>query len=448
MDTGRSNFSVQGRDIAAPFIGDTPVYPRTNNYSATKPIVEERMELPTSSITNTAGSFSYFEIGRPMDCSREWYIQYDRAAGTNTSGDTPYFEDWEVYSSIQDYRIIYNNKIVWSRKGEQLIEDMKNGWYLESDKELTGWAALQNGMLTVKERQARFLQAQTGLKAPMQLPWRHIHKSLPHLALPNKIRVEIWWNTDNQCVHQPATSGVVVGAKTNLKLVQDTYHLLENERGKLYYQIYDGTLPYQIKTIDHEYEWRYGWTATTGTANADATVTLTIRNLRNNAVAIRAKLQYQDHVDVAQALDRQKEIPIRDIVFNNQGKPVTVSASARGGSSQQNSQSLLLHRDNLKRFPKAAPGSLLYYVAFCPDEYVTASEHNCFGSRTISKYANPDCKITYNASFNSVMPFADMAAAQSPAYSVSLTRMYLTLTSYVHQIIYMGQSDFRRYFLV
>jgi len=441
-----------GRDTAVPFTGINPVFPRVNHYTATKPVVEERISIPTSSITNTAGSFSYFEVGRQFDGGREWHIEYDRAAGTYTAANTvPFFEDWEIYARINYVQILYNNKVVWLKKGEQMLEDMLNGWYLTSIQghhERAAFAQLQNGGLSILERQQRFVTAQTKLKAPLQVPWRHIHKSLIHLALPNKLRVEVYWNTDNQCVHQPLSTGTTVGAMTNLNLIIEAHHYLEEDRGKLYYDIYDGKMPYQIKTVDWEYEWRYGWIASVVGGNADASQNMIIRNLRNNSIGLSFKLQYQDHVDSAQTLDRQKPLPLRSVELDDQGRQVTVVFNTIGLSPTANSQSLMLNFENTKSFPNATPGSLLYFIKFCPPEYVIASEHNCFGSRNISKYSNPSVTIHYNSSINSVMPFPDFSAIQVPSGSVTLTKMYLTVTSYIHQLIFMGQSDFRRFLLV
>lgn len=464
-NSGRANMSVMGRDVAAAFTGEADIYPRRNDYQAVAPVVEERQTLATSSTSNVLGSMSYFEFGRPFDLSREWYIAYDRAAGTSsylqTVGQTVntyidangqvwpatpgYFEDYEIYSTIDYARIVYNNKPVWEKKGEQMLEDVQTGAYCTKE-ERSALAALQNGQLTVGERQVRFQQAQTQMTAPLQMPWRFLHKTLVHTALPNKIRLEIYWKTANQCIHQ-AGNGVTPGAITNLNLVIDATHLLEARRKQLYNDIYNGSMPYQIKTTDWEYEWRYGWTATTGVANTDASQTLLIRNLRNNTYAISAKLQYQDMVDVPACLDRQKALPIRSIVLDDQGKNVTISFVTKGQQPYSASQSLLLHADNVKAFPNAAPGSLLYYIKFCPNEYVLASEHNCYGARTIAKYSNPDCKITYNLSYNTVNPYPDLAVAQYPPTTPSYTKMYLTLTSYIHQLIYQGKSDFRRYLL-
>jgi len=447
-NSGRSNFAQQGRDVAAFTVGMTPVYARTNAYGTTKPIVEERFELATSSVTNVPGSYSYFEIGRQWDGSREWYLRYDRTAGTYTSGyDAPYFEDWEIYSQIAYVQVIYNNKVVWLKKGEQLIDDMMDGLYCDAD-ERGGFAKQQNGMLSLGERQARFGLAMTHMHAPLQLPWRSIKKSLIHVALPNKIRLEVYWNSNNQCVHQPLSTGTVPGTIQNLYLITDAYHMLEEDRASHYYAIYNGEKPYQIKTTDWEYEWRYGFTAASQNANTDYKIVIPIRNLRNATYAIKAKLQYQSHIDNPQTLDRQKQLPIRTMYLDDQGKNVTTFFNARGGSAYQNSQSLMLDTDNVKAFPHAAPGSILNFVKFCPNEFVLDSENNCYGSRTISKYSNPDMTIIYNSSFNVTMPYPDVSVIQNPIGTVSLTMMYVTLISYIHQLVYQGQSDFRRFLLV
>jgi len=459
---GRNNFSVQGRDIAAYFTGDSAqVYPRVNGWTATKPIVEERQWIAMSSISANPGSSSFFEIGRPCDGSREWYVEFDRAAGTYTQSSggltggppattlagtvytPPWSEDWELYSAIDYYTVSYNNKFVFIRKGEQLLHDVMNGLYC-TENERTELAKMQNGFLSIEERQARFARAQNKIKGPLQVPWRKITKSFIHIATPNKVRIDIYWLPDNKCIHQPLSTGTVSGVRSNVNLVLDGYHMLEEDRGNLYFDIYGGSVPYKLKTMDIEYEWNAPFTAAVGTQNTDAKFTLISRNLKNNCIFLRAVLRYQDNVDNPQCLDRQKELPIRTLVLEDQGRQVTVSFSGLGASPYNNSQSFMLSTENTKAFPHAHPGSLLYYIKFCPPEFVMHSEDNCFGSRTISKYTNPGFTITYNASFNTVNPFTDVSAVQIPSTSMTLTRMYFSLWSYCHQIIVMAQSDFRR----
>lgn len=456
-NSGRSQLANQSRDIAGIFY-DNPrqIYNLVNGFSTTAPLVEERQTWSTVNVTNAYGNTTRWLVDGRMDFSKEWYVTVTRTAGTHpvvtTHQNSPSFAlDFEGYTMIDTYSIIYNNKVVYSKTGEQMKDDARE---IYTPKELSAIGELVNGNLSQVQRQNRFALAQT-MVIPLQMPWRLRENALFHRALPADIVLEVKWQTADRIFHQSIPAGTTVSGATTVlptlsatcTLTLDTVHILEAARSAYFKTILDSPAPmWSLKTIEREYQMRDNPGAkTAGTANADDSRTIKIPNIRGNVFRLRVKLRYQQWVDNPRLLSDQL-LPIRSIVLKDQNKEqTTVFSYVNNYNGSTGEPSLPIYIDNVCRFPKSPVGWFNHTIAFCPNEFVLASERNCFTMRTFNKFANPEIYVLYNTSLHTTCPVPDYSALQYPqTTTLDKTLVYFDVIADEHQIILQHKGDFRR----
>jgi hypothetical protein len=92
-----------------------------------------------------------------------------------------------------------------------------------------------------------------------------------------------------------------------------------------------------------------------------------------------------------------------------------------------------IYYDHVKMWPKAQPGNNIGALAFCENELVEASDDDCFGSRTIGKYNNPEIIAEF-----------DSGSAASTAISGAA---YWDIWADVHNLLIYQAGDLRKYLL-
>ena len=83
--------------------------------------------------------------------------------------------------------------------------------------------------------------------------------------------------------------------------------------------------------------------------------------------------------------------------------------------------------ENARAYPGMEPGNWpIMMLNLCPPDLVLASEDDCFGSRCISKYNNPEFVCSW-------------------VNTVPNNAMYLDIWALTHQIIIQHKGDFRKF---
>ena len=175
------------------------------------------------------------ELDKRGDLLKGLALNVTRAAfsGGNT-GTTTAFNDFEGYSTIDNVRFFYSNKMFHECYGEELYRK-----YLQrlTEEQRTGVAALQFGNKTDAQRVAN--TAATQWTVDLMVPWDKLKKSIPMLAMPNKIRVEVNYKSLAACMRDSAS---VTCSITAAKLRCDYVHLLHDNRKIKYNQVHSKSI--------------------------------------------------------------------------------------------------------------------------------------------------------------------------------------------------------------
>ena len=190
---------------------------------------------PVQSGTVAYGGQHVFELDKRGDLLKGLALNVTRAAfsGGNT-GTTTAFNDFEGYSTIDNVRFFYSNKMFHVCYGEELYRK-----YLQrlTEEQRTGVAALQFGNKTDAQRVAN--TAATQWTVDLMVPWDKLKKSIPMLAMPNKIRVEVNYKSLAACMRDSAS---VTCSITAAKLRCDYVHLLHDNRKIKYNQVHSESI--------------------------------------------------------------------------------------------------------------------------------------------------------------------------------------------------------------
>lgn len=426
MSTGRSNLLVNGYGTSIPFyaIGkylyQKLPWPTTANY------VEEYFDITANGSTHTRGSHSVIEIDRRGDLMQDAYLHFARAlfaSGTNMEA-----VDWEGAMSIEKIVVMYNNKQVYTVRGEKLVLD-----YLEktSTQERESEARLCLGDMSVSDRKASALIAQSDIWVNLRFPWRKINKTVDMVGLPNKIRVEIYWKPIAEVCK--STSGAVTGgAISDVYLRTKFIHLPESQRIQNFNKTQSET-GVRVKMLSFEEHRRVSHTVTGSTASSTR---FELRNIRNDVVIIRSLVRWNDNVTNFLFLNPLNFLAHK-LQINDNGSNVTKEFNYyEETTSHETTPAFHKFKETSEMFPTQEVGMNIGKIAFCSNKLVGASEDGCYGSRNIGRYNNPEIVVSWDAS--------EITSTGSPAGNGNLL---IDVIADVHNILLTKKGDWRTYLL-
>ena len=446
MSTGRTNLGKVGYTGASAYFHNAHrdlFAPR--QWSAIAAHIAEWFDISSDQTSHSRGSQTVFQIDRRADRLGDISLYWTRAALAQTTGaDTQaYFADWEGCHSIDNVQFLYNSKVVFRITGEQIYEDMINE--LEPN-ERAAWGILSLGDKSVQDRQDLAYAEQT-VWANLRVPWRKIDKFLPKYGIPNKLRVEVNWQTKARVLHEPRSGDNTGGGISSPTLRCEFQHIGERHRDKVFDDVHSNK-GYMIKFRDTESHLREAVTTTASSATGNnRTFSLRLTNLRNACYVLSAKLRYQHSVDNTTLLDPSQELPIVSMTMKDNGTDITKPAVGLPCASFESTTSYNLYKENIEAYPDAQPGRPIPRFFFCPPRFTMDSENNCYGSRDFYKYNNPTLDIVYQEDLHFHDPYP--VPVQTPAASLPSTPypMYVDVVSYIHNILIVHKGDVRKYLL-
>jgi hypothetical protein len=408
--SGRSNLSKNERGISQNFFGQyDPMKER--DWVRSQNTIREQFDITPTSTTHTRGGQTTINIDKRGDKVGRMVLMFDRAIVTN---GLP--ADWEGATSIDVIRFKYQNKMFHEIYGEELVDKIK----LEMTREERSNAApLCNGLLSPSEKATSAAQAQT-IWVDLMVPWTDLERMLRMVALPNYIVVEITWQTLSKVfVNNGGTpSG---GTISNVYLRTDFHHLKNTKRQQLFNEVH--TSPLNLKYLSKEYHRREPLltNASTGTI----TWSVKLRNIKNDSACLVAYIRPQTAVDNGSgtALDPYTHSSYANLTYWLQDNGVAVTNQFVQAPYSEYSEKYLT-------FPNMYHGSGQNYVVlpFTIDpRLMKHSQFDCYGSRCISKYNNPEFWISLTG---------PVAADQ-----------YVDVWSYTHNCIIQYKGDIRRFLL-
>ncbi len=282
-----------------------------------------------------------------------------------------------------------------------------------SREERNSRAIRANGFLSEAARNTK-ASATATVECPVPFPWRKMNKKIPFNALPNKVKVYIKFRPFTGCIQTDGT--VSACAISSVKMLCHYHHLLQVDKKMLYDQVHS-PLGVAIKTMDHEYH--LGETISSGTSGV---FRLRLRNIKNSCFRIWFTVQNKSTIDTQSTLDRYQYLATPSRFYLQDGgttiTPIIESTSA-------NNQAIFHY--NTEMFPEGEHFNI-FSIPLCENSKIMASEDDCYGSRFLSNYNNPELCIEFD--------------------SATGADYYLNVWGDVHQTILYHNGDFRKYLLV
>jgi len=415
-DKGRSNLVVneRGPDVNW-FSGGQDIYANRQWYR-TKNSIEEQFDLDVVGTGYAFGTTHVFEADKRGDKLLELELICKRGAlsVTGGSGNTySRFQDWEGYRNIKEIRVLYSNKIYCRLYGEKMLREMLE----ESPAPLRNTLAAEAlGQKTNAERNALAAASNITTIVKLRVPWRKISKGLAMIALPNKLRIEVDIAPLTEICQYDGTGYSPACTLTNLKLRCHYVHLKQEDRTALFQQVMSKGIMTKIST--GEYHWK---------ENIDANLTsfpFRLRNIRNASYRIVGHIIPKSAVDSPASRDFSNNVLPARIYMTDNGTAVTDTVECNDATATFN-YNLLNKR---LAHPNHKTGMNTFELFFCPKQFVEKSEDDCYGSRNISKYNNPQLVMEWDAGSPSV-------------------DSYLYLTSDIHNIGIQQKGDLRVYLM-
>lgn len=416
-DKGRSNLVVneRGPDVNW-FAGGQNLFKHRQWYRS-KNHVEEKFDLTPEQAGLAYGTTHVFEIDKRGDVLFDSELIKTRGALTQTGGTFVRFSDYEAYRDIKEVRVIYNNKIAHRVTGERLLRYVMEE---NTQDERDSIAALTLGEKTAAERNTLAASGATTV-VKLRFPWRKFFKGIAMIALPNKIRVEVEFNAlQDICEFDGSSPACTLSA---LKLRCHFVHLKQEDRNALYQQVNMGKgIIFKGNSVEfHQKE----PIVAPGVSGGFYSYRLRLRNIRNAVYELTGIIRQQRFVDVGSTRNLlSHEYPSRwRLEDNNTAVTDTVEFvdSAAGFNFGE-------YKDNTEAHPNHKKGMKYLKMFFCPKQYIEKSEDDCYGSRNISKYNNPEIVIEWDS-------FPDT------------NNRYLELEGEIHNLWIQNKGDFRRYLL-
>jgi len=420
--------------------------------------IPESFDVSTISSLSTSpygASPLVFELDKRGDLLGKIELIITRSKITAASG-TSTINDFEGYSSIDNVRFYYSNKMFHEVYGERLIKRL----FKEKSPQIRENAAkLQFGFLSDVERgcpngaiagaggtancvlPAAFnlgnnnsTNALTTITwtADLMVPWENINKRIPMVVMPNKIRVEVQLKPLSKFCRSSSGSDTFTTAALSQAALRCYYtHHPQEQRTDLYNHV-NTERGVVLKTATDEYHMRE---SVAGAASGAYTFRLKTKNLKNATIAIEPVLRMQQNVDnsAAQFLDLWNwQIPAR-FWMEDSGSQIVVKQETNDGNTAGLPIDYNQRIVNGRCWPNGIQGLNLPILPFVEPQFVEPSENDCFGSRNMSKYNNPEFIIQWDAG--------------TPATVNSDRSMYLDLWARIHNALIYHRGDIRKFLL-
>lgn len=395
MSTGRQNLGQQGLGPDAVFFADVDTngeYVTEDPTTSYEPWFRGHNHVEeVFDITSNNTSFAYgpqpivFEIDKRGDQMGKVQLQYQRSAVTTTDATHfACFPDFEGYACLEKVRWIYGNKDFHEAQGEELYRKMTEST-IASKRISEG--KLQNGNLTELQRRV-IAQSASNVCLDLQVPWDDMHKKIPSMALPNKIRVEVTMKPLSRCLKTNITTPACT--ITTMKLRCHFTHLTAGHQVEKYREINSGE-GVAIKTLTSEYHWRET------VANDTTLQRIKIRNIKNCVSQLSFTIRKQSEIDTASTYDPWNFIrPARWYLTDN-GQRITDIMEMNDSTDGSSPAEYRLWSQEQEMHPTGINGLYIGKMAFCPHELVERNSDHAYGGRTFSGYNNLELVFQFDS---------------------------------------------------
>lgn len=467
--TGREQLKKNAGGTSTAFIDnqsgiDLFQYPNPSaSWTKSKNYVEEKINYVANSSTHTRGSSSVIEIDKRQDAIGAMHLMFDRALFTGTSVCPV---DWEPYYQIKEIQFSYGNKVFWKTDGERLVFDI---FEKDDARKRKGKARMASGDLLPRERILSGSIAQRFI-VDLSVPWRKLQKQIPIVALPNKIRVEIFWRPlSEMCTSASAAlfppPGTLTaetpggGAITNVELIVRSFHYPEFLRDALFEKV--SSTPLILKFLAYQRHPREALTSAT-TANS-----IRLTNFTLDSIEIKSYIRQLENVTSTEYLNPYKTLPfvsaLRDngiIVTNYFNSNTHNNNSAQVDGNMRSWQASDVYNKWYREVKQNPSVSLdtrhpVNKIPLVLDEYNVASEDNSFGSRNLSLYNALELYIDPTVQLGAVTAIAKAATSEHDIinskqiwgpfglHTANSSSFYVDVWSIFHNVLIIGKGDIK-----
>ncbi len=412
---GRSNLQVNLRGQ------DLNWYKRSYNPFSYEPYlgatnhISEIFDINPVSVGYTWGGEVDFELDKRGDLLGKIELMINRGPIVNGSSSA-YINDWEVYSMIDRVNFKYNNRLFWTVTGDELyiqlqqrkrLVERESEGYLQNGVSGTGIGPNNTGANSISL--SSISSQGTVIAGDLQVPWADRHKHIPMVAMPNKIRVEVFLKAQQFFINDqnnPNASNDSVALNQiwlRCYYVQLPQHLRSEVFTLVNYSEVTTTgqtaieqRGVAVKILSTESQLKNIYTGSLNYMN------INLRNIKNSVVYFAVLMRDQNDLITPWAVNLWNFQPISRMYLVDNGNRITDYydwfVSSTSNVNQYNH-----FTTNALAFPD---GNLWMNVPILPlvePEFILPSESNCFGSRFIAEYNNPQLYFeTTNAPGNTV----------------------------------------------
>jgi hypothetical protein len=383
---GRAQLSVQG------FGPDALWYQSPQNmfeyrpYFCSKVYIPEDFDItPTDSqsskaMSNTTECTWKFEIDKRADLLGGIELIQPRTAVTVAT--TPAFDDFEGYATIQQIEFKYNNKTFHRIWGETMYNQLQQE---ATPQERDAEAAAQFGYKTDIQRQNN-AQSPYCWTARLRVPWEAQHAKIPMCAMPNKITVEVTYNSPAKCCKVASGSCTVTYNQPTLRT--HWYHVPQADR-KMYYDMVNDPQGQgvAIKITDYEFHRRES------IANSSGRQRVKLANIKNSITKLNIMLRTQSDLDTQTTLDLWDYQTCSRMWIEEAGTRITDVIRWADSTNGTTAPNYMLYNVNNKLHPDGVTGFNVGIIPFVHPRSAMANKYDCMGSRYFNKYTNPELVI-------------------------------------------------------
>lgn len=427
MSTGRSNLNVNERGVDVNWFRGGKDIHEYEQWHRTYNFIPERFDITTYTTAIAYGSTFSFEVDKRGDHWGKTELVLTRPAVTVATN--PRFNDWEGYSSIDIVRFWYSNKNFLEIRGEQLYREVMKE---KHDKTRSAMAQMQYGFLSDADRRTQ-ANTQTTWVADLMVPWEHLNKRIPMIALPNKIKVDVTLKPLTNCCYVQSGTPTCVPTSATLRVYMN--HLTQAKRDHLFNHVNSGN-GVAVKITTPEFHLRESVSAVANSTYSKQRIK--IRNIKNAVYKMDVVLRNQTDVDntAGNTLNLWNFNPINTgtnphlsrFWFEDNGNQITNKIEVQDSTTGTSAAAYGVVLDQIRMHPDGVLGLQVPSICFPEPEFVEHSRDGCFGSRNFSKYNNPEFVFEFDLGNNN-------------------TPQYLDLWADVHNLLIYQRGDLRRYLI-
>lgn len=369
------NLAAAAQGASANFVGGADPFMYTS-YNKQEPYYEEEtVYSPINSTTVAAGGRADFDLERRNVFMRgACEYRFTVSAVTNIGVSQFRFNDYQALDMIDRVEFTYNNKRVWQETPERWLFKLLTRFNFTQRTPITEGVG---GGLTVLERQALATVSQSFV-VPIWVPWRKFKKQLALVGIPNKIRVTVYLKPFAACGFSATVPFPHTWTYSNVSLRTEGNDVDELKKAKYWDMTKKGIT---IKMIDFETHAREVIPAATSQFR------LKIRNIKNDTFNIYFYLRSVANIDDATQRDPFNFLAPLSWQLMDGNQPMT---------------DLITYTDFVRTqwnemYPDAPSNTGYCCIPFCPRAFVRLSEDDCYGSRAMVHYNNPELVINFAA---------------------------------------------------